>query len=145
FPVDNLTVQFNLGYNTTKFTDFQESPTNNVRGNCFNRVPRIMSNIRWSYEIRLSTGASVVLHTEWAYRSKSYLNSTDQTDAVLIEDPYTICNVSVGYQSATGKYDLRVYSANVTDNIYRNTSLITGMYSNGAPRTYGVSATVKFF
>jgi iron complex outermembrane receptor protein len=145
YPIDNLTLQFNLGYNNTKFTDFQESPTNNVRGNWFNRVPRIISNIQLSYEIPLRSGASILLDTDWAYRSKSYFNATDQTDPSLIEDPYTIGNVAVGYQSASGKYAVRIYSANVTDEIYRNTSLITGMYSHGAPRTYGVSATVKFF
>lgn len=145
YPIDNLTVQFNLGYNNTKFTDFQDTPTSNVRGNWFNRVPRIISNIQLSYEIPLQTGASIVLDTDWAYRSKSYFNATNQTDPVLIEDPYTIGNVSVGYKSASGKYSVRAYSANVTDEIYRNTSLVTGMYSHGAPRTYGVSATVKFF
>lgn len=144
-PIDNLTVQFNLGYNNTKFTDFQESPTNNVRGNWFNRVPRVISNIQLSYQIPLRSGASIVLDTDWAYRSKSYFNATNQIDRALIEDPYTIGNVSVGYNSPSGKYTVRAYSANVTDEIYRNTSLITGMYSHGSPRTYGVSASVKFF
>lgn len=144
-PIDHLRVQFNLGYNNTKFTDFQDSPTTNVRGNWFNRVPRVMSNIQVSYEIPLGANGSIVLDTDWAYRSKSFFNATDQTSPELIEDPYTIGNVSIGYRSADERYSVRLYSNNVSDTLYRNTSLITGSYSYGAPRTYGVSATVNFF
>jgi iron complex outermembrane receptor protein len=104
-----------------------------------------MSNIQVSYEIPLGANGSIVLDTDWAYRSKSFFNATDQTSPELIEDPYTIGNVSIGYRSADERYSVRLYSNNVSDTLYRNTSLITGSYSYGAPRTYGVSATVNFF
>jgi len=144
-PIKNLRLQFNLGYNNTEFTDFQDSPTTNVRGNWFNRVPRIISNVQLGYKVPLSSGGELLFDTDWAYRSKSYFNATDQISRDLIEDPYSIGNVSVGYTSPDRKYTLRLYSNNATDTLYRNTSLITGSYSYGAPRTYGISATVKFF
>ena len=143
-PITHLQVRLNLGYNNTEFTDFQDSPTSNVRGNWFNRVPRVISNLQLAYEVPLDNGGNLVLDTDWAYRSKSFFNATDQVSAALIEPEYTLGNVSAGYESPGGKYQFRAYALNVTDKIYRNTSLITGSYSNGPPRTYGVAATIKY-
>lgn len=143
-PITNLNVRLNLGYNNTEFTDFQDSPTSNVRGNWFNRVPRVISNLQLGYKIPLTNGGRLALDTDWAYRTKSYFNATDQTSPALIEPAYTLGNLSAGYESPDRRYEFRAYALNVTDKIYRNTSLITGSYSNGPPRTYGVSVSVKY-
>lgn len=143
-PVEDLVLRLNLGYNETEFTDFQDSPTTNVAGNWFNRVPRVISNAQAEYRIPLSNGGGVLLSTDWAYRTKSYFNATNQTDAELIEPAYWLGNASVGYSAPNRKYDVRVYGLNVTNTEYRNTSLLGGSYSFGPPRTYGVAATVRF-
>lgn len=149
-PVENLTVALNLGVNRTKFTDFDYFDPNtaswtNANGNWFNRVPRVMSNFQLSYKIPLANGGDVALNTDWAYRSKAYFNAVTQDHPDLIEGAYTIGNVSAGYVSPGNKFSLRVYSVNVTDTKYRNTSLLSGSYSYGPPRTYGISGTYHFF
>lgn len=143
-PARNLTLGVNLGYQHTEFTDFQVSATQNLAGNWFNRVPRVVSNVFVDYRIPLASGASINLGTDWSYRTKSFFNAEDQTSPALIEPSYALGNVSVGYVSANGKYQIRGYVLNVTDKLYRNTSLISGNYSYGPPRVYGVSVTAKF-
>lgn len=149
-PVENLTVALNLGVNRTEFTDFDyfdpsTASWTNANGNWFNRVPRVMSNVQVNYAIPLANGGDIVLNTDWGYRSKAYFNAVTQDHPDLVEDPYTIGNVSAGYTSSDNKFSLRLYSLNVTDTKYRNTSLLSGSYSYGPPRTYGASATYRFF
>ncbi|UJB66137.1 TonB-dependent receptor [Acidovorax sp. YS12] len=143
-PARNLTLGINLGYQHTEFTDFQVTAAKNIAGNWFNRVPRVVSNVFADYRIALASGAAVNLSTDWSYRSKSFFNAEDQTTPDLIEPAYALGNVSVGYTTADGKYHIRGYVLNVTDKVYRNTSLISGSYSYGPPRVFGVSVTAKF-
>jgi len=143
-PVKDLRVAVNIGLNNTEFEDFQDTPTHNAAGNWFNRVPRIISNVQVDYKYPLQTGAALLFNTDWAYRSKAYFNAVDQTSDFLTENAYWLGNVSAGYISPDKKYEVRGYVLNVTDKIYRNTALITGLYSYGAPRTFGVSATYRF-
>ncbi len=103
-----------------------------------------MSNVQLNYDIPLPNGAGLALNTDWGYRSKAYFNAVTQNNADLIETSYTIGNVSAGYTSPNDRYSLRLYSLNVTNTKYRNTSLLTGSYSYGPPRTYGVSGTYHF-
>ncbi|MFZ5526758.1 MAG: TonB-dependent receptor [Pseudomonadota bacterium] len=143
-PLRNLTLGLNLGYQHTEFKDFQLNATTNIAGNWFNRVPRVVSNVFAEYKVPLASGASINLATDWAYRSKSYFNAEDQTSEALIEKGYSLGNVSAGYTTANGKHQFRLYANNVTDQKYRNTSLINGSFSYGAPRVVGISATTKF-
>lgn len=143
-PVRNLRVALNIGLNRTEFDDFQDTPTHNARGNWFNRVPRVVSNLQLDYKYPLASGAALLFNTDWAYRSKAYFNAVDQTSSFLTEPAYWLGNLSVGYLSTDKKYELRGYVLNVTDKAYRNTALITGMYSYGAPRTFGLSGTYRF-
>lgn len=149
-PLRNLTVALNLGVNRTEFTDFDYFDPNtaswtNANGNWFNRVPRVMSNVQLNYKIPLVNGGALALNTDWAYRSKAYFNAVTQDHPDLVESAYTIGNVAVGYTSPDDKFSLRLYSVNVSDTTYRNTSLLSGSYSYGPPRTYGISGTYKFF
>ena len=143
-PIENLRLAANLGFNRTKFTDFQASPTRNVEGNWFNRVPRVMSNLQADYRYPLGNGAALLFNTDWAYRSKAYFNATNQTSDDLVEKGYWLGNASAGYLSANNKYEVRAYVLNLTDKEYRNTSLLTGLFSYGPSRTFGVSATYRF-
>jgi iron complex outermembrane receptor protein len=142
-PIKNLTLAANIGYNQTEFTDFQDTPTHNAAGNWFNRVPQLISNFQADYKYPLANGAAVVLNTDWAYRSKSYFNAVDQTSPALIEPSYWLGNLSVGYVSANKKYEVRAFALNILDKQYRNTSLITGSYSYGPPRTVGISLSAR--
>jgi iron complex outermembrane receptor protein len=143
-PVRDLRVAVNIGLNNTRFDDFQDTPTHNSAGNSFNRVPQVISNIQVDYKYPLATGAALLFNTDWAYRSKAYFNAVDQTSDYLVENAYWLGNLSAGYVSPDKKYEVRGYVLNVTDKVYRNTALITGLYSYGAPRTFGVSATYRF-
>lgn len=143
-PLKNLRLGLNVGLNSTEFDDFQDTPTHNSAGNWFNRVPRVISNLQADYKYPLSNGGALLFNTDWAFRSKAYFNAVDQTSPYLTEHAYWLGNLSAGYLSADKKYELRGYVLNVTDKIYRNTALITGLYSYGAPRTFGVAATYRF-
>lgn len=143
-PLKNLRLGLNIGLNSTEFDDFQDTPAHNSAGNWFNRVPRVISNLQADYKYPLANGGALLFNTDWAFRSKAYFNAVDQTSPYLIEHAYWLGNLSAGYLSADKKYELRGYVLNVTDKIYRNTALITGLYSYGAPRTFGVAATYRF-
>ena len=144
-PVRNLTVGFNLGYANTKFTDFQATPTSNVAGNWFNRVPRWTGNANLDYAFPLNNGSAITLGTDWAARTKAYFNAVNQTDPQLIQGGYTIGNASLGFTAPNDKYTVRAYALNVTDKVYKHTQLLGSTASSYAPpRTYGVSVSTKF-
>lgn len=143
-PVKDLRLAVNVGLNHTEFTDFQDTLTHNAAGNWFNRVPRVIGNVQAEYKYRLPNTGALVFNTDWGYRSKAYFNAVDQTSAFLTEKAYWLGNLSAGYVAPRQQYEVRLYVLNATDKVYRNTALITGLYSYGAPRTFGVSATYRF-
>ncbi|MEJ1963499.1 MAG: TonB-dependent receptor [Gammaproteobacteria bacterium] len=144
-PVRNLTVGFNLGYANTKFTDFQATPTSNVAGNWFNRVPRLTGNANLDYVHPLTNGSSLSFGTDWAVRTHAYFNAVNQTDPSLIQPGYTVGNASIGYTAPRERFTVRAYSLNVTDKVYKHTQLLGSTASSyAAPRTYGVSVTTQF-
>ena len=143
-PVKDLRLALNVGLNHTEFTDFQDTLTHNSAGNWFNRVPHVIGNVQAEYKYRLASTGALVFNTDWGYRSKAYFNAVDQTSPFLIEKAYWLGNLSAGYVAPRQQYEVRLYVLNATDKIYRNTALITGLYSYGAPRTFGLSATYRF-
>lgn len=144
-PIRNLTFGFNLGYANTKFTDFQSTPTQNVAGNWFNRVPRWTGNTNLDYSYPLANGAALSIGTDWAVRTKAYFNAVNQTDPSLIQGGYTVGNASIGFSAPNEKYSVRAYALNVTDKVYKHTQLLGSTSSSFAPpRTYGVSVSTKF-
>lgn len=140
----NLRVAVNVGINRTEFKDFQDTLTHNAAGNWFNRVPRVISNVQLDYKYPLTNGGALLFNTDWSYRSKAYFNAVDQTSDFLTEQAYWLGNLSTGYVTADKKFELRAYLLNATDKVYRNTALINGLYSYGAPRTFGLSGTYRF-
>lgn len=143
-PVKDLKLSVNVGLNHTEFTDFQDTLTHNAAGNWFNRVPRVIGNLQAEYKYRLANRGALVFNSDWGYRSKAYFNAVDQTSAFLTEPGYWLGNLSAGYVAPQQQYEIRAYVLNATDKVYRNTALITGLYSYGAPRTFGLSATYRF-
>ncbi len=107
-----------------------------------------MSNVGVNYKYPLGDGGKLVFDTIWAYQSKEFFNAVSQSNFVagdpLVQNPYWLGNVSVGYVAPQKKYELLAYAKNVTNTTYLNTSLAGGSFSYGAPRTFGITGIVRW-
>lgn len=145
-PIDNLEIDGSIGLLRTRYTQFQFSSTSSAVGNQFVRAPHVSATLGAHYTIPLSFGGSIVLATDWQYRSKFFYNATTQTP-LLTERALTIGNIEASYVTEDERWEFQLYSQNVTNERYPTTVLPTsygGSSFESAPRTYGASVTAKF-
>ncbi|WP_286828612.1 MULTISPECIES: TonB-dependent receptor [Kordiimonas] len=100
------------------------------------------------YDIDLANGASILLHGDAAYRSKTY--PTVSSSEILVEDGYGLLNARVAYEAASGSWSLYAGVKNITDTRYRthgfdlSASLGFQMGYYGAPRTWAAGLEFRF-
>lgn len=146
YPIDHLRLTANAGLLHAEYSDFTEQRANGSvidhSGNKFARAPATTLNGEAEYEFILPTAGAVVLGTDWAYQSRIYYSSVDQTDPFQQQGGYTLGNARLSYRTDDRRLEVTAYIRNLTDKTY---DLITVVPANGAyrtttgyPQTYGL-------
>ena len=151
-PLENWRVAASLGLLKSEYTDFVYTvgPTTlDASGNQFYRTPETSFRLDTDYRIRLGDVGSLLVGTDWSYRSHIYHNATVQGDPVQETPSYWNGNARVSYFTPDSKLQLTAFVRNVTDQSNKVLSQIVnqrGVYPTGyvAPRTYGLQATYNF-
>ena len=154
FLTDKLLASLGLGYNDTRLKDdtlavstcaactVTDPKTTAgkalISGNSLPQAPRTTLNFTLRYSQPLANGAEVYAYTDWAFRSKVNFflyESPEFTGKALTEG-----GLRVGYMWNNGKYDLAVFSRNITN----QTRIVGGIDFNNLtgfinePRSFGV-------
>lgn len=151
-PLDNLRIAANLGLLSAKYNDFSalqaDGSVEDYSGNRFARAPETTLGIDLQYRHPLPIGGHLVVGTDWAYQSRIYYNSIDQSDPYQQQAAYTLGNARLGYVSADEKTEVTGYIRNLTNKSYETITVVpaNGAYRTtlGNPQTYGISLLVKF-
>jgi len=160
FLTDRLLASLGVGYNDTRLKDdtlavsvcaactVTDPKTAAgkalISGNSLPQAPRTTVNFSLRYSQPLANGAEVYAYTDWAFRSKVNFflyESPEFTGKALTEG-----GLRLGYLWNNGKYDLAVFSRNITN----QTRIVGGIDFNNLtgfinePRTFGVQFKGQF-
>ncbi|MBL4639177.1 MAG: TonB-dependent receptor, partial [Kordiimonadaceae bacterium] len=100
------------------------------------------------YDVEVGSGASILLHADASYRSKTY--PTVSSSEILAQDGYGLMNAQVTYRSESEVWELFAGIKNITDKRYRShgfdlsDSLGYELGYYGAPRTWSVGLRASF-
>lgn len=167
-PVDNFKVGGSFNITDAEYKDFNPvlsvsgvTQTVNRSGNDYFRTPKYLANIDLEYRIPLTNAGTVVLSTDWVYRSHQYYDAARQGKeqgevAVALDGnvyqsewqeqgAYWIGNAKVAYLTSSEKIELFATVNNVLDKNYVvNSTVAAPSYpvSLGQPRfvNFGVTA-----
>ncbi|TBU94003.1 TonB-dependent receptor [Phytopseudomonas dryadis] len=168
-PLENLRVSGSIGLIQAEYVDF--NPTLSVSGvtqqvdrsgNKYFRTPERTATLDLEYRIPFQAG-SLILGTDWNYRSHQYYNAAQQGAAqgdvgraadgsVYVsgqqeQDGYVIGNARVSWLTRDEKLEFFSTVTNLTDEHYViNSRVPTPNYpvQTGAPRFYNVGVTARF-
>jgi iron complex outermembrane recepter protein len=118
-----------------------------LKGNSLNGSPETSVNFGLAYNTALSSGGSLTLRGDVAYRSRTYFREFNDKDDS--QDAYTVVNVNAIWESDDSLWAGRLFAKNLTDEDY--IVGLVGSSSNGGrlgswgpPRQVGVELT-RFF
>jgi iron complex outermembrane receptor protein len=162
-PTDAFTIDASVAYLHSEFTDFMAADPLDPRlfapgadpaallqdlsGNATRMSPRWSLNLNPRYEIELSSGATIELGSNFAYRSKQY--HTEFNDDRLAQKGYIQLDANILYTAPGGDFTTNLWVKNLTDElVYAGSFSVSTSRTIGGtlmpPRTYGVTLGYNF-
>lgn len=169
-PTDGLTLGSSFGYTDAKYRQFINTiDGSDWTGAKFPYTPKTTLAIFGDYAVDLGDG-ELKLHADYSWRSAAFAapiaasaaervgRTPEQIEAISTAlqntariPSYGLLNARIAYQFDQPNIELAFYARNITKEEYftrllptENTPLDFTAYMPGDPRTYGVSATVRF-
>jgi iron complex outermembrane recepter protein len=150
--VDGLVLGLNVGYLDVDVKSFESADGDLADTTAIGFSPDWTVAGRLSYEFDLSDWGSLMLGTDFSYRTESYTNSpidlTNEAAAeAQIQDEHVIWNALAAFRSANGNWRIAVEGKNLEDtrvitNTFDLTLFQTAGYNN--PRTWAVTVGYEF-
>jgi outer membrane receptor protein involved in Fe transport len=147
---DNFNITGSAAYLHAKFRDFQDAPfgspeggvasaPGDASGNDIPKSPHFTGNLTGDYRFGLSDGSSVNLLATYQFNSGFYF----EADNLLRQKAFSRVNAALKWQSAGGRYWVRVWGDNLTNEAVLSYSSTlsdgTRNVTYEAPRQYGVT------
>ncbi len=143
---DYLSINGAVGYIDAEYTKLDPG-TSLSKDFLFLNTPKWSASLTGEYTVPLSSGASVILHMDWSYKSR-VANDGENTPE-LIADPVNLIGALIRYEEPKGRWSASVGGRNLTDKRYivagQNQSgvgYIGGTYSR--PREWYLSFNFQF-
>ena len=147
-PSEALTLSLGAGLLHSELKDFRSEGGVNLSGNRLVLAPDVTLNGLARYEFALgNTSSRLALQTDFRYQDKVYF-STSNND-LLAQPGYWLWNARVTLLGAESRWEVAAQVHNIADKDYRTeafdfSSAGWNLYIFGMPRTYELSATVRF-
>ena len=119
-----------------------------VKDHSLSNAPKMTFNGGVDADVWQDTSGSLSAHVDLAYSSSQYFEVINVPR--LQQGSYTLLNAHLDWESADGKWTAAVWGKNLADKFYHTSrvDLLAGFgfdYNHiGAPRTFGISAGMKF-
>lgn len=146
-PIPGLRLGASGGYLKSVIESDVVSGGKNIRGNQTVNSPEWTLALDGQYETPLNNTLNLVLGADANYRSSQFLETSNQPSTR--EPAYWLVGGRVGIESSDGKYSLTAWGKNLFNKQYRFYAhdlpafgFLINLY--GPPRTYGLTAGVKF-
>lgn len=143
-PTNSLTLGFGLGYLDTENND----PGLNFNGPFGNsprvlpNAPEINFNATLQYDVPMESGATLRFFTDYVWQDDHYKEIVNNLEV----EAQALWNARLSWMSADGSWSASLWGKNLADEVYRVDTLTDpigsgwGVYVNGMPRTFGVTA-----
>jgi iron complex outermembrane receptor protein len=147
-PATGLTFGGTLGLIDADFTQFFDARLGDLSRNKFQNTPKVTASVQGRYETAFVNDVPVAIQADYSFRSRTYFDP--QNTAVLSQGNYGLLNARVSAYLMDRKLELAAFGKNLTNKTYLQNGvslldsfgLAVGYY--GAPRTYGVQATLRY-
>ncbi|HWA89438.1 MAG TPA: TonB-dependent receptor [Rhizomicrobium sp.] len=154
-PFDGFTLKGGLSLLKARYTDFPDAaffepggPPNyglvgpfsrSADGNYLSRAPKVTFNVGGQYVVPLGSGSSLNLGANYAYTGAFFWDADNR----VVQRAYGLLDAQLAYTFADGKYAVRLWGSNLTDeHYYANEFESAGPQGSvgapAAPRTFGV-------
>jgi iron complex outermembrane receptor protein len=166
-PIDNLRIDFSLGYQNYKVTDLgttvglfitipDTAQDASIRGDVMYspRTPEWNSGLGIQYQFPLRSGATLTPRLDWTYQSDIWFTTSPLAGIVNPEDgrqpAYSLFNARVTWAAPDSRWTLSGYALNLTDEYYfwGKLSLLGNsgreQGNPATPREYGVNVRYNF-
>jgi iron complex outermembrane receptor protein len=149
-PVNHLRLQGNFSYLNARYDSYKGASgpggvVVDASGNQLTAAPKYSGNMAAQYDVPFASGANVSLRGEAFFQSRTYFVATN--DPAQSQAPYALVNASLVYTTPDGRWDVGLYSKNLTNRQYVTaTATISPVISArpGDPRTFGVRASFRY-
>ncbi len=149
-PVDDLLIQFGLGYTDSEFTDVDPGllPARINVGNQFAFTPEWQFNLSGQYDFRLGERGTITPRFDYSWQDDFFFSPANQPNE--FQEAYGLLNLQVKWESVDGKYAFSVFGKNVTNEEYdtfgQDATFNQGVayLNSGKPSEWGVSFGVNF-
>lgn len=145
---DGLTVFGNYAWTHARFDDRDDNGNpQEFAGNRFRLTPDHSAAIGLDWQIPFGSGDYFYLRPSYTWKSKIYFE--DENTPGLEQEAYGLLNLRLGVR-LNKDWDIGVWATNLTDEEYLIDAGNTGRqfstptYVPGRPRSYGVTASVRF-
>lgn len=149
-PVDGLSLNLNLGWLDTAYTELGQAGTGVVpavnTGSQFAGAPEYTANLGASYEFGLAGGASITPRLDYTWTDEYTL----QTGEVLQrkQEAFGLLNARIQYNSGSN-WNVALTGSNLTDEYYFNSGFYTRaeqihFMTVGRPREWGLTFNWRF-
>ncbi|MEY2942895.1 MAG: hypothetical protein RLY97_909, partial [Pseudomonadota bacterium] len=166
-PTDELTINAAVTYLKPKYDSYIFSPFGDQSGGTPSGIPPISSTLGFNWNHALANDDHFVVRADWHYESPvqiieglpGFITKNSTTGAVISYQtgldaarPYRreVSEIDASISYIHGAYEVSVWGRNLTNNRYI-TAIFDSPLQNGSvsgypnqPRTYGVSAMMKF-
>ena len=143
-PTDQLEIQFGLGWLDTENND-PGANFDGVFGTAARELansPELSYNAALRYEVPMDGGSTLRFFTDYSWQDDHYKEIVNN----LLIDSQSLWNARVTWVAPNDRWSLSLWGKNLGDEVYRVDTLTDpggsgwGVYVNGMPRTYGLSA-----
>ena len=147
-PAESLTLSLGAGVLHSELKDFRSEGGADLSGNRLVLAPNLTLNGLGRYELPLgSLPANLALQTDFRYQDKVYFSTSNS--ALLAQPGYWLWNARVSLVQHDDRWEVAAQVHNIADKKYRTeafdfSSAGWNLYIFGMPRTYELTATVRF-
>ncbi len=146
-PVKGLSLFAGLGLLDTRLGAFATNAGPIAAGNKLPNAPDFTFTGRARYEFAVTSGVDLSISGSAHYSDSVFKDATN--NPVIAGDSYWLFDARIGVGAADDRWEVALWGKNLSDNRHVVQGLDTGALGFGnrtynAPRTYGVSATVRF-
>jgi iron complex outermembrane receptor protein len=154
-PLEGLELSYSLGILSAHYVSLLPNPALNLPpevqitlNSKLQKTPPNESILGVDYRLaQLLQNGSIMLHADWRFTADTFNDA--QNSIYLYQRAYNIGNASIGWQPSSGKWSLRVFGNNMTNQRY----IVSGDSNYGIgfheaeynrPREWGVAGKVSF-
>ena len=152
-PVPPVGLNFGMTWLDARFDEFVSQDPNrpgsdpNHAGGRLPNAPKVSLNLGADYTLPTEGGGQWTAGVDYRYQSEVYYNIYQ--DPATRQGDYGLVNASLVYRDPKRQWSLQFYGNNLTDEafwqgIIRQDPLIGTLRNPGAPRTFGMRASVRF-